>query len=668
MTESVEMKVSLGNGTIRVRDRDDSVVDVDVCDVGEPPAESPSLGDARIDRTTSVRATRLRLPAALVKTPDGSRYTRDSEASRLHPVRARIDAPVRVHVAANCPATLRRSDDAVVIDLDRRVAVTLGFESRAAGPDERVVVDRTPEGVATALTVLSATVETTSPDRTWPTVRDAPPRIEWGDETRIADSLRERRPETGIVVTLPPHLDYLTTAAPLAYYLGAEVRVESGAEPRVALGTRHEPLGTLPEFAERVAALLRRTFYLDCLARSGGPHGGGLSVSHVIDELGMSVGELYDAQLGERVETYLDLPFDAVAGEFPPWHLTMHVHPTYESVRTLPWAVGDLAQIVPASGTEATVGELAGEPSRLSRGTNNSRRRVRPDEIVPSRWTAWLADGQPLWDFEPSLAGFTNGDHYESVTEPSVALVLADPAMRDETQAAKEAYRGRADDLGIDLDVIDSPTTGQLAQVFESRHSLVHFVGHATDEGLECWGGTLSMDSLDRSRAETFFLNACGSYPHGKRLVEKGSVAGVATDGSVLDDSATAVGVAWSRLVMRGWSVVAAASLAAERATAPASYLTVGDGSHVVTQSDAIVPPTTAVEKTSDGWRVETKHDAVRLAGAVTKGSFDDSFRLFGTTATNVLDDDELHELLDQLESPVIVEEELRWPSERDWI
>jgi hypothetical protein len=666
------MKISLGNGTIRVRDRDDTVVDVDVCDLGEPPAESPSLDDdgVRIDQTTAVRTTRLRLPPVVVKSPDGGVRSTDSDLDdvRLDTVRLRVDAPIRVHLAADCPATLRRTGDAAVIDLDRRAAVTLGFESRVGMPSETVVVPRTPDGVATALSMLSVANEYTSPDRSWPTAREQPPRIEWGDKTHVPESVRHQRSETEIVVTVPPHLDYLVTVAPLVHYLGATVVVESGVEPFVDLDGRSEPLGTLPEFEARVAALLRRTFYLDCLARAGGPHGGDLSVAHVADELELDVGALYDASLADRVCRYIDVEFDTVADEFPDWHLTIHLAPTYETARTLSYIVGDLPQIVLPSGEEVTEGELAATPSRLSRGDDDRRRRIRPTATVSSRWTGWLSDGQPLWDFEAMTAGFHHRDRYGTVSDSSVSLILADHKMRRETQTAANVYEQRASDLGIDLNVVKSPTVDQLAQEFETTHSLVHFVGHCTDDGLECWGGTLSMDSIDQSRAETFVLNACGSYSAGKTLVDRGSVAGVVTDASVLDESATSVGIAFSRLVMQGWSVGAACSLAAERATSPASYLSVGDGSHVVTQSDALVPPTTRVQTADSGWTVSLTHDAMRLAGAVTQGSFDDEFRLVGQSATHHLDDEELHQLLDSLESPVLVENDLRWPESRGWI
>ncbi|MFB6176505.1 MAG: hypothetical protein ABEI99_05065, partial [Halobaculum sp.] len=259
---------------------------------------------------------------------------------------ARIDGNVRVFVRFDGPAEfVRVGSDGVRLQFPTEQAVSMGFESRVGVPDEEVIVPETPAGVATALSAMSVANENTSPDRTWPTLREQPPRIEFGDVTHVPSSIEEQRPDTGIELLVPPDLSYLVTGSSLSHYLGAEVTVESGAEPQLDLDGRVEPLGNLSEFQTNTAALLRRTFYLDCLARSAGPHGGNLSVDHVVDDLDLDVERLYDAPLAERVRTYIDLPYETVADEFPDWHLSMYVDPTYEHVQTLPHLLDNVPHI-----------------------------------------------------------------------------------------------------------------------------------------------------------------------------------------------------------------------------------------------------------------------------------------------------------------------------------
>ncbi|ERH12571.1 MAG: hypothetical protein J07HB67_01592 [halophilic archaeon J07HB67] len=262
------------------------------------------------------------------------------------PYLIRVDANVRVFVRLDGPATLRRDgSDGVRVEFPGRTPVSMGFESRVGVSDERVTVTRTPEGVATALSALAVGPDTTSPDRTWPTLREQPPYVEFGETTHVPRSIREQRPDTGIELVVPPDLTYLTTGASLAHYLGATVQTVPDAEPHLDVAGRVVPLGEGRSYQEETAALLRRTFYLDCLARTAGPHGGDLSVSVVADELGLDTQALYEAPLAERVDRYLDLPYDAVADAFPEWHLTMHVAPTYETVRTLPYLIGNVPHL-----------------------------------------------------------------------------------------------------------------------------------------------------------------------------------------------------------------------------------------------------------------------------------------------------------------------------------
>ncbi|MFB6177887.1 MAG: hypothetical protein ABEI99_12245, partial [Halobaculum sp.] len=302
-------------------------------------------GPDSVDRTVEGTVESLRFPsvylvAACVDTGVKRDFGGFSGRERLDDGRyiLRFGASVRVFLRVDGAVEIERPEsDGYRLSFPEPTAVTLGFESRVGIPDAEITVPETASGVATALSMASATTETTSPDRTWPTLRNRSPQINVGESADIPDSLRASRPDTDIDLVVPPDLSYLFTSASLVQYLGADVRVEEGVSPRLHFDGHEEPLGELPRFQEAAASLLRRTFFLDCVARGAGPHGGDLAVADTFDTLGLDAERLYDAPLAERLRTYLDVPFGDVSDRFPEWHLGMHVAPTYDHVETLPY-------------------------------------------------------------------------------------------------------------------------------------------------------------------------------------------------------------------------------------------------------------------------------------------------------------------------------------------
>ncbi len=79
--------------------------------------------------------------------------------------------------------------------------------------------------------------------------------------------MRQNRPETGITLRVPECEAELLVSAPLAYYLGAEVVVESrDAALLTADGTSvHRSFDAWPSLQTGVAALLRKVFYIEYL-------------------------------------------------------------------------------------------------------------------------------------------------------------------------------------------------------------------------------------------------------------------------------------------------------------------------------------------------------------------------------------------------------------------
>ncbi|MEZ3144639.1 hypothetical protein [Halobaculum sp. MBLA0143] len=616
----------------------------------------------------------------------------------------RVEASVRLFLRVQGAPTLRRENaEGLWVSFPEPTRVGIAVDSHVDPPGETVVVPETPGGVATALSTLHGAVETTTPDRTWPTKRNRPPSIRFGAETHVPETVDDGRESTEVVYHAPPSLDALVPAASLIHYLGASVKVAEGVEPALELPERwvslsdHAADGAVDTAA---SALLRRCFYLDCVARGAGPHGGPLSVADTFDTLGLDPVELYETPLAARVRRYLDVDFDAVTDRFPEWHLSVAVEPTYEHAAVLPHLVSELPFLpepdardlakkewMALSLTGGSDGGLRGERT----GPNESPtpgaggREVSNVDLVdpnegPGRTHGWLAEGVPVGAYKALPAAYANRDQY--LDEPddalSVTAVVNDtemmsrllrpdgPGLHDERQASVAHYARREEALNVDVTVEENLSAPELAQVFGSRNDLVHFLGHHDEEGLDCAGGYLHPDSVDKSRTETFFLNACGSYPFGQALVRKGSVVGGVTFESVLDDDAFEVGSTFAGLMTLGYTVSRALAIASQKSIAPKDYAVVGDGTHRVMQSDALVPPEMQVFETEGGeYEIVRKAVDTGMLGGEQQTSFDtgdESLRLVGQTKVFSVDTGGLLEMLRTQNSPARFDGELLWP------
>ena len=668
-------------------------------------AEGPSVADALStvetgpddpQHTVSGVVRRLQLPPVvteLIQLDTGKvRQAAPDETERLgrEPYLLRVDANVRLFIRCDGPATVQfeateGGSERYVLQFREQTPVAVAFESQVDIVEATVTVPKTVEGVATALTTMGSANETTSPDRTWPTLRNEPPRIEFGDRTEVPETVTDDRPDTGIELVVPPDVAYLFTGASLIHYLGAEVRVEPDAEPALRGAGRVEPLGELPTFQRRTAETLARCFYLDCVARSAGPHGERLTVADTFDELELDPERLYDAPLAERLRTYLDTEFDAVRDRFPEWHLSMYVAPTFDHVPTLSHLLQKLPHFfLPESHdlTEDEWVELSSndtfardlpdrEPDAFRRVTREvSNVDLVQPELGPGQEHGWLADDVPIEVFKTFPEAYENRRKYldSEGSGLTVAAVLNNVDMRAEHDRAIEHYETRADELNLDITVRENISVAELARTFEAGHDLVHFIGHREREGLECADGYLSTESLSESNARTFFLNACGSYPEGEALIRKGSIAGGVTFESVLDSEAARVGTTFARLMVLGFSVKRGLDYARRQLLMPKDYAVVGDGSHVVAQNDALAPPKRWLFRVDDDeFRILTENLETWAHGGYARATLmEDPNRryLLGRERVYSVSRSKLEEYLNIAQSPIVFEQQLWWPDD----
>ncbi|MFD1515196.1 hypothetical protein [Halomarina rubra] len=502
----------------------------------------------------------------------------------------------------------------------------------------------------------------TGPERSHPDRRPRPPLVAYG-EWAIPDSLVATRPETEVTFELPPDRATLFVAAPLAYYLGARVELGEGAVPRLSLPGEEHTFSPLPTFQHEVADLLRDVFFLDVLVREADAEGVDCRAD-LVSAVGGCPYALTDASPGERVARLLDCDREWLATERPDWHLATYADQGEEEARCLPYLLDAMSLVYLPESSDIDAQGL------LKHSLDDFYRAGRPEgdvasvdvldpELHAGDLHAWLAEGVPVSAFTPSRAAYEHRAAATPSERLDVAVVLNDDAMAEEHEAVARTYRENATSFPATVDVYRSLTTDELASVFERDHDFVHYIGHCEVSGLRCADGGLDCESISGSGARTFFLNACGSYHQGQKLVAGGSVAGAVTIRTVLDRQAAAVGTAFARLLVHGFGIERAIQLARRQVLMSTDYAVVGDGTYALTP-DAD-PSLLHVAPYDGGFEVRYTVPAEGRAGDAFVAPFENCRRVRGSSAETVLSPDETRDLLAARERPVVYDEDLRW-------
>lgn len=642
----------------------------------DDPTAAPTLPCA-VDTLASGVTSRLSVPGrqTVLCGPGGRQDPATGTSLHAGEYLLAVDGAIETLVRFEGPARLRDGDGPLRADGGTRTRsngggielvfeepspVTVGFRERDPLPPT-VTVPESPAGVATALTHASAGLQTLSPARSHPDEREHPPLVAFGARD-VPSGVRRATPESGIEFVGPPSYDWLVVIAPLAYYLGATVRVEADRErPRLLAPSADidRALPAMPALADETATLFRRTFLLDCLARERAPDR--LEGRDLLGDLGLDGGALRRQSPAERLATHLEAPFEQVAQSLPAWPLAMYVDPGAEAALELPHLLARLSLVFPA-----VASELEGE-TLLRRAVEGFRRgcgaagnvadvdRLEPELQPDARLHGWLAGGTPIEAFESTRTAYWNALAADAGAPGlDIAVVCNDPEMRAE-QCVVERYRDGAVQ-GVDVTVREGLCRRELAAVFERPHDMVHYVGHCEREGLRCANGYLAAADLETVRARTFVLNACGSYHEGRELIRRGSVAGAVTLTTVLDNEATTVGRTLAWLLSEGYGFERALSLARREIMMGTDYTVVGDGTH------ALVPPADepallrVTGRDEDGYEVRCERGSAAAPGRTAPDPFGEDRQLNIGTARTKLDRQGLLNLLEGWSGPVLRE------------
>src|SRR5699024_7298273 len=232
-----------------------------------------------------------------------------------------LHTPIKLYLRVEGPLTVRADFEQTSIEFSDMTTVVVGARSYHQHPAGTVTTTSDPEDVMAAVSTFGSALKTFSPERSYPTLRGHPPTVEIGDELSIPTDLTP--PETGVIIELPPELKYIYPAAPLAYYLGAEMVPGSG--PRLRAGSDFEyALDSGRGFETEVEQVLKQVFMLDCLTREEGLYDTDLHERRAIEsDLALDTefdsAALYDASPADRLATYLDIPFEIIEPHLPEW-------------------------------------------------------------------------------------------------------------------------------------------------------------------------------------------------------------------------------------------------------------------------------------------------------------------------------------------------------------
>ena len=688
MTNSTPIRFESENGSLDVVDTvERRRYSLSLPGASAPAESSPDRLRFPVDAAVSVATDAIVLPTAIavyVRDDDGSMLAETGQfANERFPegtYSLELCAPMKLYAWVRSPVEITADLDGLRIEFPERTTVTLGARSKHDRPAGTITTTDDPEDVMAAVSALGSALKTTSPERSYPTLRGHPPTIERGDRLSIPETLAP--PETGIRLELPADYRYVYVAASLSYYLGATV--EPGEEPRIVTDSGYTyPLGTGEAFEREVERVLKRTFFLDCLTRTEGLYPIDLHERRALeDDIDLDFAALYDRPLATQVETYLEVPHAVIEPYVPEWKLISHVAPTADSVEMLPFLVNDLAVIrtpaahrVPASQPETTAveGFLRGSgrsASGVATAPSSMESYVEP-ETTDSLEQIWVGEETPMGASKAIPQAYRNRlDREQSAAETGIVVVCNAPEMEEE-QGLVDAVYGSREELPFDVEIRRGLRTDELATVLEADTDFLHYIGHIEPDGFECPDGRLDATELDRIGVDAFLLNGCQSYDQGMALIDGGAIGGIATLTDVINTGAVAIGSNLARLLNHGFPLRAALEVAKDESVVGEQYIVIGDGGMTIAQAEGGTSCLCEIERRDGEYEVSVKAfvNSEDGMGSLLRPYIDENTTQYlnsGHIDTFTMNGSELDRFLRRM-MPVLLDGTLYWSDELEF-
>jgi hypothetical protein len=643
-----------------------------------------------VSTATELTTERLTVPKQIVcyvRTMDGATLaeTAPNEQTRLDSGGYELELtslPFKLYAHVSGPFTIRPQDGQTRFDFEASTTLTLGFRSFHEQPAATVTTTTDPFDLMQAVSTLGSALKTTSPERSWPTLRGHPPLLERGDELSIPSGLEP--PAENVHIEVPPTLDHIYRVTPLAYYLGAPI--EAGRVPQLIADGTELPLATADGDIERgVQRTLEQTFFLDCLVRTEGLYELDLRERSALeDNLPFDPATVYEQSLATRLQTYDHVPYILLEPEIPEWPICSDVRPTPETVEYLPFAANRLSHVRIADGVRAETAEV--EPAQLGtffRGETRGIARDAGDAATPA-WEeieffeppetdatthAWVGEGYPLGTAKTDVDAIRRRLERTTVDPDAITvqLVCNDEKMIDET--AGDLY-GLRDLLEFDVSVSHDLTTDEFRELCHEETDFLHYIGHVDKGGIVCADGSLDLRTLEATGVRAFLLNACHSYAQGEALVQAGADGGIVTLSRVFNNQATKMGRLTARLLNHGFPLDATMSVLEYGPLSSHRYAALGDYRTTVCQSNDIMPTLGLVTKHSDGRVRFELHDyatETHQIGKVEQPVFSSSSQWYlagGISNSWILSVSELNNIIDRGTLPVVIEDTIYWAPE----
>ncbi|NHN48645.1 hypothetical protein G9464_13720 [Halostella sp. JP-L12] len=601
-----------------------------------------------------------------------------------------IGGPVKVYFRVADSMVLETGANHLYIDFGGTPTIDFGSRSYHKTPAATITVPDDPYDLMAAVSALSSALKTTSCERSYPTLRGHPPLLTPGEELHVPDELES--PNTGIRIYVPPEYRHIYTVSSLAFYLGADV--VPGEVPRIETAGGFEwELASRRWFEDEVARVLKQIFFLDCIVRTEGLYQIDLRERQMVEpHLPFELSDLYGRPLREQIQQYLKVPYDLVTEYVPDWSLTAHIPSSPDGIRPLPFVVNDLGIVreprgtrisqprTPVASYSRSPGNAAGAGQQTAskpllrsdaQDVTDSNVLVEPETTNESIEHAWFGDHVPRGATKATVEAFENRlSRDERTNQIDIAVVCNDERMLDEYDSLDGVY-GSREELPFNVESHTQLSKEELAAVLrDGGHDFLHYIGHATPDGLRCADGKLDVRELDSVDVEVFLLNACRSYNQAKALAERGATGGVGTLSDIVNEHAVEIGKAMARLLHVGFPLRVALQLVRDHTSIGDQYLIVGDGSADMAQSGG--GATIICDISANGKETYDLQIAAYPTQEYQLGSFvtptvegiDENILLPGKTKTIELTKSELKEYLSSHQFPIQFRSELHWNDE----
>lgn len=574
-----------------------------------------------------VTTTELVLPAVVsvvVRDGDGEMVTQvehlEEESLPAGSYVIELSTQIKSYLEVDAAVDISVNAFEIRFTFEEPIDIDLGFRSRHSRPATTVTTTSDPADIMRAVSTFGSALKTTSPERSFSTLRGHPPEIELGSELDIPATVSP--PDTGLTIEVPASYDAIYPVAPLAYYLGADI--VPGSVPKLVSDTGFEYYFEYPAgFEQDVARVLKQVFLLDCVTRTEGLYNIDLYERNELESLlSLDWESLYETPLAERVEAYLSVPYEVLAEYVPKWRLTAHVQPVVSTAEQLPFVVDDLAVVRTKSPAQQTMSTAsAGFTRSVSDGalmrsvadtTHRSTTETAADDTnyvqfgsADSIEQAWIGDGIPIGASKLIPEAFQNRlDREVSTGDIDITVVVNDSRMAEEQDLVSEVY-GDRDDLPFDVTIRRNLTTAELREQLREDCNFLHYIGHIDDGGFECADGMLDVSTLDETGVEAFLLNACSSHEQGLGLIEAGAIGGIVTLTDIPNEGAVEMGELIARLLNVGFPLRAALTIVREENVLGGQYIVVGDGGMTVVQSQSETPNMLEINRNECGNSVD---------------------------------------------------------------